>query len=198
MSELIAKLYTSHFVFPEDEATAVAQMRKCFEVVRLIFFYFFIFSHAWNLTGWKWSKTDMNFCPFMDVNQFRALTGSDLRVRGAGERGWVERRGLAAVGGGGLMVMMVRRCHPNGAPSQVLQLSQPLGEGQRARFDLVYLLTMTWAGGGGVTYFQDDHLWKACLLHVDVSCAQITSCLKSRFKIQGLHPSQAVTMSRRY
>ena len=43
------------------------------------------------------------------------------------------------------MVMMVRRCHPNGAPAQVLQLSQPLGEGQRARFDLVYLLTMTCA-----------------------------------------------------
>lgn len=67
-------------------------------------------------------------------------------MRGAGEGSRVERRSLPDIGRRLVMVVVVvvvRRRHSHGASSQMLQLGQPLGEGQRARFDLVHLLTVT-------------------------------------------------------
>lgn len=53
---------------------------------------------------------------------FCALTSGYLTVRGAGEGGRVKGRRLAGVGGGLVVMGVVRRRHPHGAPSQMLQL----------------------------------------------------------------------------
>lgn len=72
---------------------------------------------------------------------------------GAGEVGRAESNRLAAAGRGlvgvVVVVMVVGRGHPDGGPSQLLQLRQPFGKSQGAGFDLVQLLTVAWKGTKG-------------------------------------------------
>jgi len=89
----------------------------------------------------------------------KTLTSSDLGVRRAGEVGGAERCRLTAVGGVRMrrvvvVVLVVRRGHPHGAPPQLLQLRQPLGERQGAGFDFIHLLPVAWRDDESLKYHR--------------------------------------------